>query len=275
MAVGGDFTWNDRYAGDEAWAEWFEVCSVDGCRAAHAARLREEISSAMYAQLARCGVARADAGGDDPVAFFDSYFKLRGSRDRPKPLKQYFRHRIADEGLDLADFVCGTLFGSSSGRIRDIVVDWISVLKGWKPRTVTDDGGRRHLVWESSAGEADGDGAGESEEVEFLDEGEYRREARGLVAALARRTRSSRSDVALVVYATAYGIALTEPGVRAALGVGKSQAYQLRARVMAAMARELRGSEVAGSALFGRVLVETCVGEMADDVRAALGACEP
>ena len=24
---------NDRYAGDEAWQEWFEICSVAGCGA--------------------------------------------------------------------------------------------------------------------------------------------------------------------------------------------------------------------------------------------------
>ena len=28
--------------------------------------------------------------------------------------------------------VCGTLFGARSWRIRDIVLDWISVLKGWR-----------------------------------------------------------------------------------------------------------------------------------------------
>ena len=80
--MGEEFAWNDRYAGDDAWAEWFEICSVAGCRPAFASRLREQISSAMYARLARAGIPREDAG-DDPVAFFDAYFKLKGSRVRP------------------------------------------------------------------------------------------------------------------------------------------------------------------------------------------------
>ena len=29
----------DRYAGDEAWQDWFDICSVGGCPAEHAAAL--------------------------------------------------------------------------------------------------------------------------------------------------------------------------------------------------------------------------------------------
>ena len=81
--MGDEFTWNDRYAGDEAWTEWFEICSVDLCRPEFAARLREQVSAALYSRLARAGISREDAGGEDPVAFFDSYFKLKGSREIP------------------------------------------------------------------------------------------------------------------------------------------------------------------------------------------------
>ena len=134
----------DRYAGEAAWTEWFEICSVAGCRDEHATKLRAEIESAMTSQLLRCGFSVEDAGGDDPVAFFDSYFKLKGSREKGKPLKLYFAHRIQAERLRMLDFVCGTLFGSRSGRIHDIVVDWISSLKGWKARIVRgEDGCRR------------------------------------------------------------------------------------------------------------------------------------
>ena len=81
--MGDEFTWNDRYAGDEAWTEWFEICSVDLCRPEFAVRLREQVSSALYSRLARAGISREDAGGEDPVAFFDAYFKLKGSREIP------------------------------------------------------------------------------------------------------------------------------------------------------------------------------------------------
>lgn len=266
-------TGNGRYAGDAAWNEWFEICSVAGCDAAHAARLREEITSAMYAQLFRYGFSRADAGEDDPVAFFDSYFRLRGSRDRPKPLKAYFRQRIAEEDLELVDFVCGTLFGSGSGRIRDIVIDWISVLKGWKPRTVTGEDGHRRLQWENAGREtlAASERASDPQSVEFLDEEPYRRLARGLVRTLARRLSADVCAVALAVYATAYGISLAEPAVLSAIGLGKSQAYAFRERLRQAMARELRGREDAGSPLFGRILLETCAALLPDGLRRMLG----
>ena len=140
----------DRYAGEAAWTEWFEICSVAGCCDEHATKLRAEIESAMTSQLLRCGFSVEDAGGDDPVAFFDSYFKLKGSREKGKPLKLYFAHRIQAEHLRMLDFVCGTLFGSRSGRIHDIVVDWISSLKGWKARIVRGEDGCRRLRWEST-----------------------------------------------------------------------------------------------------------------------------
>lgn len=272
--MGDEFTASSRYAGDEAWTEWFDICSVPGCSEEHAAKLRAQIASAMYAQLARCGFSRADAGEDDPVAFFDSYFKLKGSREKPKPLKLYFRHRIAEEGLDLVDFTCGTLFGSGSGRIRDIVIDWISVLKGWKPRTVTDPDGRRHLAWEN-AGDADLAAVEQPcapESVEFLDTDEYRRTAAELISALAKKIKAEKADVALLLYVTAHDIPMTEPCVLAALGVGKTQAYKMRDKTMTGLEKELRGNADAGSALFGRVLLEACVAELSERMKKELGA---
>ena len=127
---------NGNYAGDSAWREWFALCAVGRCSGERGERLRTQVSSAMFAQLARYGFTRKDACGDDPVAAFDAYFKLKGARDEKKPLKLYFANRIKVEGLRMIDFVCGTLFGAISGRIHDIVIDWIATLKGWKPRSV-------------------------------------------------------------------------------------------------------------------------------------------
>ena len=143
----------DRYAGDGAWRQWFEICSVAGCGAGEAARLRAQIVPAMMRRLAACGVSPEETQGEDPVAFFDAFFRLKGSREGAKPLKLWFAHRIRAEGLAMRDFVCGTLFGAASGRVHDIVVDWIAALKGWKPRTLRDADGRRRLVWEGAAAE--------------------------------------------------------------------------------------------------------------------------
>ena len=274
--MGDEFTWNDRYAGDEAWTEWFEICSVDLCRPEFAARLREQVSAALYSRLARAGISREDAGGEDPVAFFDAYFKLKGSREKKKPLKSYFAHRIKDEGLEMVDFVCGTLFGSGSGRVRDIALDWISVIKGWKPRTVAGENGHRRLVWEN-AGDANLASVEQSEEpqsLDFLDEGPLRNDAERVIVAVAQRARLAQDAASLLVYATSHDISLTEPCILAALGAGKSQAYALREKVVAALERELRNVELADTPLFARVLVSAAAAHLPRGLQKELGVEE-
>ena len=274
--MGDEFTWNDRYAGDDAWNEWFDICSVAGCRPEFAVRLAEQVSSAMYAHLSRAGLSREDAHGDDPVAFFDSYFKLRGSRDAKKPLKSYFLHRIKDEGIDMVDFVCGTLFGSGSGRVRDIVLDWIAVLKGWKPRTVSDGEGRRRVVWENAGDEnlASVELAGESDSLELIDEEPLRAEASRVLAEASRRARVGVEAASLLLYATSHDISLTEPCILSALGAGKSKAYAWRDKVMKALERTLKSVESGETALFARLLVASAAAHLPRNLRAELGVDE-
>lgn len=254
-----EFTWNDRYAGDAAWTEWFEICSVAGCRPEYAAALRAEIESAMYAHLAKCGLTREDAGNEDPVAFFDSYFKLKGSRDTRKPLKSYFRYRIETEKIPLVSFVCGTLFGSASGRVRAIVIEWVTALKGWKARTVQDQEGKRKLQWENAPAQEDGaELADLADPAAFLDETPIRREVEGALTRLADKLKVEKRQVALLLYVTAQDISITEPVILKALGTGKSRAYVVRDKVMQAFKRELEAMEGADDPLFGRILLETC-----------------
>ena len=176
----------DRYAGEAAWTEWFEICSVAGCCAENAAKLRAEIENAMLAQLARYGFSAEDAAGDDPVTFFDGYFKLKGSRETAKPLKSYFAYRIAADGLSMLNFVCGTLFGSRSGRIHDIVLDWIVTLKGWKPRSLRGADGKRHLEWENAGPEdiAQIEIAAENDPASMVEADNYRAQAEKLLETL-------------------------------------------------------------------------------------------
>ena len=226
------------YAGDRAWWEWFEVCYVDGCAAA--AALREQIASAMYAQLARFGFTRADVEGMDPVLHFDAYFLLTGSRSKPKPLKLYFRHRMELEDRPLDEFVCGTLFGSGSGRVHDIVRDWLATAKGWKPRSVRDTEGRRHLVWERAA-EADDvretAGAVAWRPGDAIDRAVLWALSHEMFLEVAKEIKVEKRNVALLCHVTAHDIPITTPEVLAALGVGKSRAYVLKETCMKKIAK--------------------------------------
>ena len=261
-----------HYAGDAAWTEWFEICSVSGCSPANGERLRAEVESALYARLARFGLTRADTGDDDPVAFFDGYFKLKGSRERGKPLKLYFAHRIRSEGLRMVDFVCGTLFGSRSGRVHDIVIDWISSLKGWKARIVRGEDGVRRLRWEAT-GETGrfAETPIDTEPAEGIDAEAIRVRVDETLTRVARKIRVEKPKTALLLYATAMDVSLTESVVLDALGVGKSMAYRLRDRAMTELRACCARLEEADDPIFGRLLLEACEAGLETAVRQALG----
>ncbi len=264
----------EKYAGDAAWREWFDICSVNGCPPASAEALRAQIASAMYARLAKCGIGREETHDEDPIAFFDAFFKLKGSCDKGKPLKLYFTYRIEAEGMRLVDFVCGTLFGSISGRIHDIVTEWIASIKGWKPRTLRDENGKRHLVWEGAAKEetAAQELPDESDPTKFLDIDPMRAEVDAALETVSRKIKVEKSKVALLLYAEAQDVPVTNPAVLEGLGVGKSRAYKLKEMAVLALRKELRSAEGVGSPLFGRILLEACEESIPEETRTKIGA---
>ena len=76
----------DRYAGDEAWQDWFDICSVGGCPAEHSAALRRQVESAMYSTLSKRGISREDEANfiaflvceasEDPYVRYAGYMNL-------------------------------------------------------------------------------------------------------------------------------------------------------------------------------------------------------
>ncbi len=271
-----DYSLNGSYAGDAAWREWFAMCAVERCAAKSEARLRSQVSSSMFSQLSRHGLSRDDACGDDPVAAFDAYFRLKGSRETRKPLKLYFAHRIKVEGMRMVDFVCGTLFGSASGRIHDIVIDWIATLKGWKPRSMRGEDGRRRLVWEGAAAEdvAELERADAADPAALLDVEPLKAKASALLEAVAGKIKAEKQSVALLYYATAQDIPITATAVLEVLQTAKSRAYALREKAMEALRRELKNDEDAASPLFARMLLEVCEAALGEEVRVKLGGAE-
>ena len=69
---------NDRYAGDEAWREWFEICSVAGCGAENAAKLRAEIVPLFWneAKGALMHLLRDDGTLDPQLTRYPNMFGL-------------------------------------------------------------------------------------------------------------------------------------------------------------------------------------------------------
>ncbi|MBP5543905.1 MAG: hypothetical protein ILM98_07505 [Kiritimatiellae bacterium] len=267
---------NGIYAGDKAWRDWFDICSVAGCPDKEAKALRRQITAMLFFRLASHGIGQDAVGGEDPVAFFDSYFLLKGCRDKSKPLKSYFAHRIKAEGIAMRDFVCGTLFGAAQGRVRDIVVEWIALLKGWKPRTVRADDGRRHFAWEN-ASDADLTTLEAPEGIDpatLLDVSPLRAELLRALGAVAGKISVEKQKVALLLYVTAQDVPVTNPAVLDGLQTAKSRAYVLRDKAIAALRKELAQSGWIENPLTGRILLEVCEAEMPADVREKLERSE-
>ena len=246
---------------------------MDGC--ADAIALREQVASAMYAQLARFGFSRADVDGMDPVLHFDAYFMLTGSRSKPKPLKLYFKHRIELEDRPMDEFVCGTLFGSGSGRVHDIVRDWIATAKGWKPRSVRDTDGRRHLVWERAA-EADDAretiGSAAWQPGTALDRAFLWALSHEMFSAVADEIKVEKRNVALLCYATAHDMPVTTPEVLAALGGGKSRAYVLKETCMKKIAKFFSDKDIAlNDRRVAQTLLAACESALAPETLKKLG----
>ena len=216
----------------------------------------------MFARLAKYGMSREEIGGDDPIAAFDAYFKLKGSREKGEPLKSYFAYRIESEGMRMKDFVCGTLFGSTSGRVHDIVADWIGCIKGWKSRWLESEDGRRKVVWESAQSESEGSSVELSYDapdvVGYLDLGFIRGEIAAGIGRIAEKLKLEKRQVALLSYAVAMNVSITEPTILESLGVGKSRAYTLKDKVMEELRGEFDEGEIADDPAFGRLLIEVC-----------------
>ena len=252
----------ERYAGDVAWTEWFERCSVSRCPDSLVPQLTEQIRSAMFAQLARAGFSADLVADDDPVTFFDSYFQSKGSRDRDKPLKSYFKHRLVNERLSLRAFICGTFFSAKFGRIHDIVRDWIASVKGWKPHSLVGEDGKRHVTWECAA-----NGEDVREQVggylpnpgSRLDRPVMRAYVFQMLDAVSAKLRLEKRQVAFLLYATARGVPASSAEMLAALGVKKSRATTIKEACMNAVEKFFQDKEVeTGDIGFARVMISVC-----------------
>ena len=82
--------------------------------------------------------------------------------------------------------------------------------------------------------------------------------------------KAEKSRVALLLYATAQDVSITEPVVLEGLGVAKSRAYAAREKAMEMLERELKKVEGADDPLFGRVLLERCEAALDAGVRRQL-----
>lgn len=260
----------ERYAGDVAWTEWFERCSVARCPDFLVPPLVDQIRSAMFAQLARAGFSADLVADDDPVTFFDSYFQSKGSRDRDKPLKSYFKHRLVNERLSLRAFICGTFFSAKFGRIHDIVRDWIASVKGWKPHSLVGEDGKRHVTWECAA-----NGEDVREQVggylpnpgSRLDRPVMRAYVFQMLDAVSAKLRLEKRQVAFLLYATARGIPASSPGVLAMLGVRKSRAAKIKEDCLKTVETYFADKEVETTDLgFACVMLSVCAAEAGEEV---------
>ncbi len=267
----------DKYemsGGDAAWNAWLDICSVAGVRKMNpdlSAGLETHIASAMTTVLAQSGFASEEFGRDDPVSFFDSYFLLGSERSEAKgkkPLKQLYKHQLANLGLPLRELVCGILFSPRKGKIKDIVRSWIATVKGWCPHSLTQSDGKRKIVWESAS----------EKELEIsertvryasglgLDSTALRRQIEEVLLEMENELKLEKAKIALLLYMTAQNKTLGNPAALGILGVGKSRAYMLKDKCMKSMAEKLRKRDInSDDVMFATLLMSTCRAILGND----------
>lgn len=105
----------DRYAGDEAWMQWFDRCQVPRCDDQWREPLWAEIESALRHAIARKQIRNGVLTSEYIRNYFDTYFMLRGNRGDAKPRKMQIKSRIRDARDELRGVVLGTLM---SGEVQ-------------------------------------------------------------------------------------------------------------------------------------------------------------
>ena len=267
----------DKYemsGGDAAWNAWLDICSVAGVRKMNpdlSAGLETHIASAMTTALARTGFASEDFKTDDPVSFFDSYFLLGSERSEAKgkkPLKQLYKHQLANQRLPLRELVCGILFSPRKGKIRDIVRDWIATVKGWCPHSITQADGKRKIIWESAAENE----LEVSERIDRyvsgldIDSTAIRRQIEEVFLEMENEVKLEKVKIALLLYMTAQNKTLDNPAALKLLGVGKSKAYMAKDKCMKNMAEILNKHDIkADDVMFATQLMSTCRAILGND----------
>lgn len=241
----------EKSGGDAAWRAWLDYCSVGRVREQDqklAEGLERHIASAMYAQLERSGYMGGDFENDNPVCHFDTFFMIGSTMkdvERRKPLKQLLKGRMA-EGVPLREIVCGMLFSPRKGRIRDIVRDWIAVVKGWKWRTITQPDGTRKVLHEG-AGETGTENESLAVNYAFgsrLDAQYLAKEISDVFSSMKISLGLEKRQVALLLYMTARKITLDNPVALGVLGVKKARAYTMKDECMKKMEAELLKRDV-------------------------------
>ena len=127
-------SFNDRYAGDAAWRQWFEKCSLEKCEDAYRRPLIDEVISALTRAI-KSRQCQMSYGKDYLVAYFDHHFKLGGSCEKPKPLKQLLLAKATTARNKLRGVVLGSIL---SGEVRTMSRNMKFVEDGTLTRWYTD-----------------------------------------------------------------------------------------------------------------------------------------
>ena len=270
----------EKFGGDAAWQAWLNLCSVGRVRESDvtlADGLASYIGAAMRGQLAKTGYASAEFDGDDPVSFFDSFFLLgsmRSEAKNKKPLKRLLAGKVAG-GVPLKELVCGVLFSSQCGRVRDIVRDWISTVKGWKWRSVLQEDGTRKIVREGAS--AADDAREDSRTVCYsfgtrLDVDAFGSMVLELLSALGASMRLEKKKIALLLYVTANDVSIDTPEILEVLEMKKSTAYTQRTKCMKVAAEYLASNDVrTDDVAFAARLMASCKDILGEELTVRLG----
>ena len=148
--------------------------------------------------------------------------------------------------------------------------------QGRTPRSLRGADGKRHLEWENAGPEdiAQIEIAAKDDPASTLDADNYRAQAEKLLETLSRKIKTEKPKVALLLYATAQDVSITDAAVLEGLETAKSRAYAIREKAMKALRWELKEMEGADDPLFVRMLLETCEANLPNGTLAKMGGAQ-
>ena len=116
--------------------------------------------------------------------------------------------------------------------------------------------------------------AAEDDPATTMDADAYRIFVEMALERISRKIKLEKQKVALLLYATAQDVPITEAVVLEGLGIGKSRAYAIREKAMKVLRKELEDFDGAAEPLFVRILLDACEAALPESVRTTRGGAQ-
>ena len=141
----------DRYAGDEAWTQWFDRCAVDLCDEQWREPLWAQIESALGRAIAKKHIRNGRYSKEYIRNYFDTYFKLNADESQKDTTgkKKVRKLELMAEIPSAKDGLRGVVKKIMTGEVLSIAREIKVIVDEGESKWVVDAKGKKVLMVES------------------------------------------------------------------------------------------------------------------------------